>query len=128
MTNGPDLMNLAFAAARHAAYRQETIAGNLANADTPGFRARDTGRFAEAYRDMTASGLRATRAGHLAAEGDRIATAAVRRDQSAVSPNGNSVSVEHEMVVAAEVQGDHNTALAVYRASLDLLRASLGRR
>ena len=39
MTNPPDLMNLAFAAARHAAARQEVIAQNIANADTPGFRA-----------------------------------------------------------------------------------------
>jgi hypothetical protein len=32
------------------------------------------------------------------------------------------------MVAAAQVRMDHDTALAIYRTSLDILRASLGRR
>jgi flagellar basal-body rod protein FlgB len=45
-----------------------------------------------------------------------------------MSPNGNSVSLETEMVKAADTQREHDLALAVYGKSLDILRASLGRR
>ena len=50
--------------------RQRVIAGNIANADTPGFVARDFD-FAQALREATASqpagsGLAATRTGHIA--------------------------------------------------------------
>lgn len=128
MTNPPDLMNLAFAAARHAATRQDVIAQNIANADTPGFRARDTGRFADVYRDGSGAPMRATRGGHLTGSGTEDGSAWIRRSTGIISPNGNSVSIEQEMVRSVEAQRDHSEALAIWRASLDLLRASLGRR
>lgn len=128
MTNPPDLMNLAFAAARHAATRQDVIAQNIANADTPGFRARDTGRFADVYRDGSGAPMRATRGGHLTGSGTEDGSAWIRRGTGIISPNGNSVSIEQEMVRSVEAQRDHSEALAIWRASLDLLRASLGRR
>ena len=128
MTNPPDLMNLAFAAARHAATRQDVIAQNIANADTPGFRARDTGRFADVYRDGSGAPMRATRDGHLTGSGTEDGSAWIRRSTGIISPNGNSVSIEQEMVRSVEAQRDHSKALAIWRASLDLLRASLGRR
>lgn len=128
MTNPPDLMNLAFAAARHAAARQDVIAQNIANADTPGFRARDTGRFADVYRDGSGAPMRATRDGHLTGSGTEDGSAWIRRSTGIISPNGNSVSIEQEMVRSVEAQRDHSEALAIWRASLDLLRASLGRR
>ena len=128
MTNPPDLMNLAFAAARHAATRQDVIAQNIANADTPGFRARDTGRFDDVYRDGSGAPMRATRDGHLTGSGTEDGSAWIRRSTGIISPNGNSVSIEQEMVRSVEAQRDHSEALAIWRASLDLLRASLGRR
>lgn len=93
MTNPPDLMNLAFAAARHAATRQDVIAQNIANADTPGFRARDTGRFADVYRDGSGAPMRATRDGHLTGSGTEDGSAWIRRSTGIISPNGNSVLI-----------------------------------
>ena len=48
-----ELMDMAQAMARHAAQRQNVIAGNVANADTPGYKARDLTSFAESYRADT---------------------------------------------------------------------------
>jgi flagellar basal-body rod protein FlgB len=44
------------------------------------------------------------------------------------SPNGNTVSLETEMVRAVEVKQQHDMALAVYRTVSDIVRTSLGRR
>ena len=43
------------------------------------------------------------------------------------APNGNSVSLEAEMVKAVEVRQQHEMALAIYRSSSNVVRASLGR-
>jgi flagellar basal-body rod protein FlgB len=43
------------------------------------------------------------------------------------SPNGNTVSLETELVRSASAKRQHDVSLAIYRSSLDILRASLGR-
>jgi flagellar basal-body rod protein FlgB len=43
------------------------------------------------------------------------------------SPNGNSVSLEEEMVAAVDASREHNRALAVYRHGMTVLRTALGR-
>ena len=43
------------------------------------------------------------------------------------SPNGNNVSIEEQMLGAAQARGQHGMALAIYRKTLDLVRLSIGR-
>ena len=119
-----DIFRTAGAMARHATLRQNVIAENIANADTPGYQARDVAPFADMLQGSDS--LRRTRAGHLGAadQPDRRFT----RDGTMPSPNGNAVSVETEMVNAVEVRRQNDRALAIYRSSLTLLRASIGRR
>jgi flagellar basal-body rod protein FlgB len=125
----PQVMEIAAARAAHAALRQSAIAGNVANADTPGYRAKDVAAFESIWQDMSGEGLRHTRPGHLGGTGAPATGAVTARPQpGTLSPNGNDVSLESEMVAAATVKKDHDLALAVYRTSLDILRASLGRR
>ncbi|MFN0114010.1 MAG: FlgB family protein [Paracoccaceae bacterium] len=128
MFGKPHTMEMAGALSVHAAGRQAAIARNIANADTPGYRTTDAVPFGETYREAT-SGMRATRSGHLGA-GDSPAGAELvdRPALGAMSPNRNNVSLEAEMVAAAEVRRENDLALAVYRSSLDILRSSLGRR
>lgn len=122
-----EIIHMAQSLARHAGARQGTIARNVAHADTPGYRAQDLPPFAESYgRDP--GGLRHSRAGHLA-DGSSAAVAPVAdRSSATAEPNGNSVSLEREMLRAAEVRQQHDMALAIYRSSADILRTSLGRR
>lgn len=108
------ILDVARAMARHAVARHTVIAGNVANADTPGYRARDLTPF-DAYAALRQGGK---------AEPPR---AKVLRGLP-VEPGGNSVSVEDQMVRAAEATLQHKTALGIYRKSLDLLRMSLGKR
>ena len=44
MFEGLEIFQLAGGVARHAASRQAVVAQNIANADTPGYRARDAGK------------------------------------------------------------------------------------
>ncbi|TXH99754.1 MAG: FlgB family protein [Pseudorhodobacter sp.] len=118
---------MAQAMASHAGARMGLVAQNVANADTPGFKAMDLPSFAEAYRAANPDALRQTRAGHLGGL-DSQTRATPRRSPGAEAPNGNSVSLEEEMVKAASARQDHEMALAIYRNTSDIIRASLGRK
>ena len=122
-----EITRMAQALAAHAGARQGAVAQNIAQADTPGYRAVDVPDFAATYRDANSGmALRATRPGHIGSEGGppEFATRTVR---GAASPDGNTVSVESEMVKAVEVRQEHEMALAIYRSVSDVLRTSLGR-
>ncbi|MHA6265431.1 FlgB family protein [uncultured Aliiroseovarius sp.] len=125
-----DIFAKASGLAKHAAARQSVIAQNVANADTPGYRARDIASFADAFQPNDSAGMRATRASHRSTA-DATQTSATPHAvyrEGALSPNGNSVALETEMMAAAEAKRDHDLALAVYQTSLGIMRSALGRR
>jgi flagellar basal-body rod protein FlgB len=101
------------------------IARNVAHADTPGYKAQDLPAFAEVF-SATDGQMRATRPGHLTAASSAAALVP-ERAPGRESPNGNSVSLEGEMVKSVEARQSHEMALAIYRATSDVVRASLGR-
>lgn len=121
-----DVVRMAQAMATHAGARQEAIARNIANADTPGYKAQDLPDFAQTFAALAPMAMRATRPGHLMAE-DKINVPVPQASGGAASPNGNTVSLESEMVKAVEVRQQHDMALAIYRSSTNILRISLGR-
>ncbi|THD85536.1 FlgB family protein [Aliigemmobacter aestuarii] len=126
MLQNLEILQMAQALASHAGARQGLTAANVANADTPGFKARDLPAFAEVYRVADpALNLRQTRPGHLGGPDDQAAGAVP--SPGAMKPNGNTVSLEAEMVRAAQVRGQHDMALAVYRSAATMIRSSLGR-
>ncbi|GAB4293010.1 MAG: FlgB family protein [Roseovarius sp.] len=123
------IVRMAQALARHAGARQAIIARNVANADTPGYAARDIAPFAAIYGDGQAGLVpRATRPTHLRPDPDAQLLAPRVRAGAVADPNGNSVSLETEMVFAADTMRAHEQALAIYRHSLSVLRSALGRR
>ncbi|WP_284165737.1 FlgB family protein [Frigidibacter sp. SD6-1] len=128
MFESPEVMGMASALARNAGVRLGAIAENVANADTPGYRAKDGKPFADVYGAGPGLSLRATRPGHVQGAAGESLTAISDRAGGHMSPNGNNVSLEGEMVAAADVRRDHDLALTIYKTSLGILRASLGRR
>jgi len=117
----------AYAMARHAGARQAVTAANMANADTPGYRAKAIGPFAETVKTQSNGTLRTTRTAHLGTgSGNALPTPIIAVSEA--SPNGNAVSLEQEMINGVEIQREHNRALAIYKHSLDVLRTSIGRR
>ncbi len=131
MTLNLDILRMAQSMAAHAAGRQTVVSTNIANSDTPGYKAQEMPSFAASYgRVHDGFQPTATRPNHmLTAEqttGVGRAHAAVG-DRVSLSPNGNNVSIEREMAVAADVQYQHDLALGIYRKSVDILRLGLGR-
>ncbi|MDG1471770.1 FlgB family protein [Pseudosulfitobacter sp. SM2401] len=122
-----DVFKISHAMATHAGQRQALIAQNVANADTPGYIARDIPAFKAAYENDGSSLQRATRSKHLngvSANGNSTPI-----DQRAMaSPDGNTVSIEQEMLKATDTVRQHDRALAIYKSSLGILRSALGRR
>ncbi len=112
-----EIFQLAGGLARHAASRQALVAQNIANADTPGFRAREVADFAETWRNMSDE----ARLGR----GDMP----IRTFDAGTpaSPNGNTVSLELEMLRGIEAQRAHSRAIRVYGSAMQILRTSLGR-
>lgn len=124
-----EILKLAHGMATHAATRQSVLARNIANADTPGYRARDLPSFAATYHQHPDTfDMRETRAGHLVAATGRTPPEIGQIVRGAeTAPNGNSVSLEVEMAKSAETQAQHDMALSVYKSTLGILRSSLGR-
>lgn len=122
-----EILAIATSAAAHAAARQALIAENVANADTPGYVAKDSIDFATAYEAASNRAMARTRPAHLP-EASMPPEVVIAADPGQLSPNGNGVSLETEMVRAADAQREHDLAIVVYGKSLDILRASLGRR
>lgn len=123
------VFSMAQAMAGHASARQAIIAENIANADTPGYRARDLKPFSETYRTESLT-LPATRTGHFLSQGTDAALAQARPvyRPGAASPNGNTVSLENEIFAAADAKSEHDRALAIYRSALNILRTSASSR
>ncbi|NVK45750.1 MAG: FlgB family protein [Rhodobacteraceae bacterium] len=124
-----DIFKMASGMARHAVTRQEVIAKNIANADTPEYRAKDIASFADTY-DTTPSDtkMRTTRAGHMLDSTAMQAGYDLVDAPGATSPNGNTVSLETEMMKSSQVRHEHELALSVYKSSMNILRTSIGRK
>lgn len=122
-----DLFQTAGAMARHAGARQAVVARNIANADTPDFQAQTIAPFKDSYRATAAPTMRTTRAGHIAHSPDAPAATMALTPTGTPSPNGNTVSLEDELLRSVAVGREHNRALTVYRHTMTVLRSSLGR-
>ena len=121
------VFDLASSMARHATERHRVIAENVANADTPGYRARDTQPFSARVNEVFA--MRETRPGHLPSGGSAPGAAArIEEIAYPASPDGNSVSLADQSRRAVEATGQHRLATTVYSKAMDVLRLGLGSR
>ncbi len=93
-----DVFGIHEEALRLRARRSEVLAANLANSDTPGFKARDFDFKAMLRKEMPDPvRLAATRTGHIATDrGDVASTQMGYRVPQQASLDGNTVEVERE--------------------------------
>jgi flagellar basal-body rod protein FlgB len=120
--------------------RQQVLAQNVANANTPGYQAKDLKELDfGAMVEATGSRLApvATSAGHI---GSPVAGAGmgsvlgharggdvVKQPDFETSPTGNSVTLEDEMVKVAQTQMDYEAVTTLYTKSMGLIRMAVGR-
>jgi flagellar basal-body rod protein FlgB len=112
--------------------RQKTLAENVANADTPGFRPRDLKPFdlmlAMERGGQAAAGPARTQAGHIGASGAGGAPGSRRAQPFESTPSGNAVNLEDEMLRLSQNNSDYQLATTLYSKSLSYLRLALGKR
>ena len=109
------LFDLAFQRSQWLAVRQTTVAENVANANTPNFRARDVEPF-EATLEKTELAMVATSSSHLSLETSPVRAAAVRQARSwDITSHGNDVSLEKELIKAGEVSRDYSLNVGIVK-------------
>ena len=123
-----NVFKIAYSMASHAGKRQALVAENIANADTPGYHAKDIKPFKEVYAAGPRPGdMVASRGSHLNGINGSNMDWAVTTSAVGTDPNDNSVSIETEILNGVEVKRQHSRALAIYKSSMNILRTSLGR-
>ena len=111
--------------------RQEVLAQNVANADTPRYQSRDLKEldFAKVLRGREQSlGLAVSHPGHIApqrAGGGRNADS--EKAKLEANPTGNAVVLEEEMLKVGQTAHDYQLMTSLYSKSLGMLKMALGR-
>lgn len=126
---GVYLFDLASQQARYLAVRQATIASNVANANTPDYKARDVVPFSEVMArtaSAAAMGMTMTESAHITAGDTRIPTKPVSSaDAWDALSTSSSVSLEQEMLKAGEVSRDHNLNMGIVKSFDRMLKAAV---
>lgn len=112
--------------------RQDVLSQNVANADTPKYVAHDLkplefkdSLHAPAFNN--AGTLRVTNAHHIAIrpEGSATFDDMETRDIEA-NPNGNSVSLEAEMIKVSDTQAQFQAAANIYAKAMTMMKTAIG--
>jgi len=112
--------------------RQDVLSQNVANADTPGYVARDLKPmdFASALKGAgSGSSMMTTNARHISLT--RSMGGGKFEDHetpdTASSPNGNAVSLETQMIKVSDTQAQFAAAANLYAKAMSLMKTAIGR-
>ena len=112
--------------------RQNVLAQNVANSDTPGYEPQDMkdGPFGRLLaRKLAPVSPAATHPRHLEGQSPAPGPSGTeeQRDRFETAPSGNAVVLEEQLVKVAETQMDYQTMTNLYRKHLGMIRIALGR-
>jgi flagellar basal-body rod protein FlgB len=105
--------------------RQQLLAQNIANANTPGYQSKDLTPFAQALA-QTAPGLVRTSAMHLAGPDNGTPLDRKQRPNERAI-DGNAVSVEEQLVKVAGTAGTHALVTNLYRKYMGMFHNVIGK-
>jgi flagellar basal-body rod protein FlgB len=121
----PYVLQLAAQRTQWLTSRDELIAANIANANTPGFQATDLRPFSSIL-DTAQVSMVSTNAAHMTPGGDQFAEARVVEAGGPESTlSGNSVNVENEMMKLGEVNRDYTMATNIKRVIHQMMMSAL---
>lgn len=109
--------------------RQTLLAQNVANADTPGYKAHDLKPFSDALKVVAPANMKATHGRHIVTERGNLEFREERRVQGwEVEPSGNQVGLEEQMIKAADNARDYQLATQLMKKHVVMLKATLSTR
>jgi flagellar basal-body rod protein FlgB len=113
--------------------RQDTLTQNVANADTPGYVAHDLKPldFSEELKKaespaQTAGQLMLTDPRHMSISTSTQPFDDVEVRDTEGSPNGNSVSLEQEMIKVSDTQAEFQAATNLYAKTITMMKTAIG--
>lgn len=115
--------------------RQDVLTQNVANADTPNYVAHDLKPldFSRELRQaagpaQSAGRLNVTNPHHIALKtsAGRAGFEDMEVRDSEASPNGNSVSLEQEMIKVSDTQAEFQAATNLYSKAMAMMRTAIG--
>lgn len=140
MTSIPPLLAGIGQSMKHLSERQRVIAQNIANGETPGFKAQtvDAPDFSSLVQVYGGSGGKphvsrpqVHLSGGMAALGARTPQGGngvvAETDISETKPDGNNVTLEDQLLKMGQVQSDFAAMTSLYRKQIGLLKAAIGR-
>ncbi len=105
--------------------RQEVLAQNIANLNTPNWQAKDLKPFAQALAGVAAPVLARTDPGHLAGTQDG-AQSLLTTQVSARQPDGNAVSLDDQLTKVADTATSQAIATTLYKKYMSMFSLALG--
>jgi flagellar basal-body rod protein FlgB len=112
--------------------RQKLLAENVANANTPNYRARDLKQLdfrgeLEASLSPSGIGLTVTQPGHVTGGSGTRGFDQNPSGGFETTPSQNSVVLEDEMMKVAQTQLDHQTAISLYQRGIGMIKTAIGK-
>ena len=118
-----DVLGLAERRMQWLQARETVLAGNVANADTPGYVAKDVAPFQGVLQSQMTMMLAQTEAGHLPGHSG---SAGARRVGGPSSPDGNAVELETELEKVADTNDQQRFATSAYSTYMSMYTIALG--
>lgn len=110
--------------------RQDLLSQNVANADTPGYVAKDLKAldFEKALRQAgSGAGMMTTNSRHIALTSGAAAKFEEHDTPDRIAnPNGNAVSLEMEMIKVSDTQAQFQAAANLYSKAMRLMKTAIG--
>eukprot|EP00747_Dinoflagellata_sp_TGD_P194841 gnl/TRDRNA2_/TRDRNA2_62734_c0_seq1.p2 gnl/TRDRNA2_/TRDRNA2_62734_c0~~gnl/TRDRNA2_/TRDRNA2_62734_c0_seq1.p2 ORF type:complete len:137 (-),score=30.69 gnl/TRDRNA2_/TRDRNA2_62734_c0_seq1:37-447(-) len=111
--------------------RQAVLAQNIANADTPNYRAKDLKalNFERELRDVRQVNMRATAGQHLqgTVEKPDFRVENLRaREVYETNPNENGIVLEEQIIKVSDTQMNYQLASNIYHKNMTMLRTAIG--
>jgi len=120
------LFDIASSHAQWLSLRQAAISSNVANANTPAYRAQDIEPFSKIL-DSKVVAVAVTDPKHIAT-GTSLRAQGMRKENSwEVVHSGNSVSLEQEMIKVSETQAEFQAAANLYAKAMSMMKTAIGR-
>jgi flagellar basal-body rod protein FlgB len=107
--------------------RQEVLAQNIANANTPSWQSQDLVPFSAMLSRTQTIGLARTQANHLDGVGGGPAPVKTEAKPTSRSPNGNTVTLDEQLTKVADTDTTQALVSNLYKTYLSMFRTAIGR-
>lgn len=126
------IFQLGKAKMKYLGQRQAVLALNVANVDTPGYRARDVKTpdfksMVSGVGSASSAKMARTHTGHMQPMNNQGSFPIInRRELDEYNPNGNGVNIDTELQKVAFNQAEYDKVVSIYRKNISLIRIAIG--